>query len=193
MEETPLEATPAFAAPGKRKINKRFIYLVAAIIIILVLFFGSKLLGSNKTQDINDVPAVLSPTDFPTSTPEPTSSETPTPTTTSTPTPRPTTSPVDKTSGLDRSKLSVTVQNGSGTVGAAGKAADLLKSLGYDVTGTGNADNYDYTNVVIQVKASDASFLSLLKKDLGESYNIGTNSANLSSSFSSDALVIIGK
>lgn len=193
MEETPLEATPAFAAPGKRKINKRFIYLVTAIIIILVLFFGSKLLGSNKTQDINDVPAVLSPTDFPTSTPEPTSSETPTPTTTSTPTPRPTTSPVDKTSGLDRSKLSVTVQNGSGTVGAAGKAADLLKSLGYDVIGTGNADSYDYTNVVIQVKASDASFLSLLKKDLGESYNIGTNSANLSSSFSSDALVIIGK
>lgn len=193
MEETPLEATPAFAAPGKRKINKRFIYLVTAIIIILVLFFGSRFLGSNKTQDINDVPAVLSPTDFPTSTPEPTSSETPTPTTTSTPTPRPTTSPVDKTSGLDRSKLSVTIQNGSGTVGAAGKAADLLKSLGYDVIGTGNADNYDYTSVVIQVKASDASFLSLLKKDLGESYNIGTNSANLSSSFSSDALVIIGK
>lgn len=193
MEETPLEATPSFSAPGKRKINKRFIYLVAAVIIILILFFGSRLLGSNKTEDINDVPAVTTPTDFPTSTPEPTSSETPTPSPTTTPTPRPTTSPVDKTSGLDRSKLSVTVQNGSGTVGAAGKAADLLKSLGYDVLGTGNADNYDYTNVVIQVKAADASFLTLLKKDLGESYTIGSNSANLSSSFSSDALVIIGK
>jgi hypothetical protein len=193
MEETPLEATPSFSAPGKRKINKRFIYLVTAILIILVLFFGSRLLGSNKNEDINDVPAVTTPTDFPTSTPEPTSVESPTPSPTNTPTPKPTVNPVDKTSGLDRSKLSITVQNGSGTVGAAGKAADLLKNLGYDVLGTGNADNYDYTNVVIQVKAADASFLTLLKKDLGESYTIGSNSANLSSSFSSDALVIIGK
>jgi hypothetical protein len=193
MEETPLEATPTFAAPGKRKINKRFIYLVITIFVIALLFFGSKLLGGNKTEDINDVPAVLTPTDFPTSTPEPTQSESPTPTTTSTPTPTKTVNSSDKTTGLDRSKLSITVQNGSGTVGAAGKASDFLKGLGYDVIGTGNADNYDYSNVVIQIKSSESTFLSLLKKDLSQSYTVGTTSANLSSSFSSDAVVIIGK
>lgn len=192
MEETPLEATPSFSAPGQRKINKRFIYLIIAVVIILLLFFGSKFLGQNKQQNINDVPAVITPTDFPTSTPEPTSAESPTPTLTSTPTPVPTVNPVDKSTGLNRSKLSVVVQNGSGQVGAAGKAADILKGLGYNVVSTGNADNYDYLNVSIQVKAASSEFLALLKKDLA-SYKIGSNSADLSTGFSSDALVIIGK
>lgn len=193
MEETPLEATPAFAAPGKKKINKRFVYLIIAVLLIILSFFAYNIFGKSQKQDINDVPAVTAPTDFPTSTTEPTSSESPTPSPTNTPTPKPTVNPVDKTTGLDRSKLSVTIQNGSGVVGAAGKASDILKNLGYDVISTGNADNYDYSNVVIQVKSSDSDFLDLLKKDLGGSYTIGTTSANLSSSFSSDALVIIGK
>lgn len=192
MEETPLEATPSFSAPGKRKINKRFIYLIIAVVIILLLFFGSKFLGQNKQQNINDVPAVITPTDFPTSTPEPTSAESPTPSPTDTPTPAPTINPVDKSTGLNRSKLSVTIQNGSGQAGAAGKAADILKGLGYNVVSTGNADNYDYLNVSIQVKAASSQFLALLKKDLA-SYTIGSNSADLSTGFSSDALVIIGK
>ena len=107
--------------------------------------------------------------------------------------PKPTINPVDKSTGLNRSKLSVTVQNGSGQAGVAGKAADILKNLGYNVTSTGNADNYDFVNVSIQVKALSSEFLALLKKDLAESYTIGSNSADLSTSFSSDALVIIGK
>ena len=193
MEETPLEATPAFAAPGKRKINKRFVYLIIAVLVIILFFFGYKIFGTSKKQDINDVPAITTPTDFPTSTTEPTSSQSPTPSPTNTPTPKPTVNPVDRSTGLDRSKLSVTIQNGSGIVGAAGKASDILKNLGYDIISTGNADNYDYSNAYIQVKSSDSDYLELLKKDLGGSYTIGTTSANLSSSFSSDALVIIGK
>lgn len=192
MEETPLEANSSFAAPGKKKINKRFIYLIAALVIIILVFFGSRFLSANKTQDINDVPAATTPTDFPTSTPEPTSIESPTPSPSNTPTPKPTINPVDKQTGLDRSTLSVTVQNGSGQAGAAGKASDILKNLGYNVTSTGNAETYDYVNVSIQVKAAESAFLALLKKDLA-SYTIGSNSADLSTSFSSDALVIIGK
>lgn len=192
MEETPLEASSSFAAPGKKKINKRFIYLIIAVIILLLIFLGSRFLGQNKQQNINDVPAVITPTDFPTSTPEPTSAESPTPSPTDTPTPAPTINPVDKSTGLNRSKLSVTVQNGSGVAGAAGKATDILKGLGYNVVSSGNADNYDYLNVSIQVKVASSSFLALLKKDLS-SYTIGSNSADLSTSFSSDALVIIGK
>ncbi len=193
MEETPLEAAPTFAAQGGKKINKRFVYLVIAVLIILLAFFGYKIFGTSKKQDINDAPAVSTPTDFPTSTPEPTLSQPPTPSPTNTPTPTPTVNPVDKQTGLNRSKLSVTVQNGSGEAGVAGKASDILKNLGYDVTSTGNADNYDFLNVVIQVKSSDSDFLALLKKDLAGSYTIGTTSADLSSSFSSDAVVIIGK
>lgn len=192
MEETPLEASSSFAAPGKKKINKRFIYLVIAIVILLLLFLGSKFLSTNKKQSINDVPAATSPTQIPSVTTEPPSSGSPTPSETLTPTPKPTINPVDKSTGLNRSKLSVTVQNGSGQAGVAGKAADILKNLGYNVVSSGNADNYDYVNVSIQVKAVSSDFLALLKKDLA-SYTIGSNSADLSTSFSSDALVIIGK
>lgn len=197
MEETPLEATPSFAAPGKKKINKRFIYLVIAIFIIILVFLGFRALGARTTESINDAPAIISPAEEPqeteTPTPSPSPSVSPTPTPSSTPTPKPTGNPIDSSTGLNRATLSVTVQNGSGVAGAAGKASDILKSLGYNVVSSGNADNYDYTNVTIQVKSSKSSFLNLLKKDLATSYTIGTTSANLSNGFSSDALVIIGK
>lgn len=102
-------------------------------------------------------------------------------------------SPVD-ISGLDRSKLSVTVQNGSGTEGVAGKAASILKELGYNVASTGNADNYNYQGVTIKVKKEKSEFLGILKKDLSKDYKIDSaTSSDLSSSSPTDALIVIGK
>lgn len=101
-------------------------------------------------------------------------------------------SSVDK-SGLDRNKLSVTVQNGSGTEGAAGKAGDMLKEFGYNVASTGNADNYNYQGVTIKVKKEKGNFLDLLKKDLAKDYKINSSTSDLDPSSPSDALVIIGK
>jgi hypothetical protein len=85
------------------------------------------------------------------------------------------------------------VQNGSGTAGVGAKAAAVLKGLGYNVVVTGNADNFNYTNVTIQVKSGKSDFLALLKKDLGFNYTIGNATSDLPDSFSSDALVIIGQ
>jgi len=85
------------------------------------------------------------------------------------------------------------VQNGSGTAGVAAKGVSVLKGLGYDVVTSGNADNFNYTNVTIQVKSGKSDFLSLLKKDLGFNYTIGSATSDLPDSFSSDALVIIGQ
>lgn len=101
-------------------------------------------------------------------------------------------SPVDS-SGLDRSKLSITVQNGSGTEGVAGKAATILKEFGYNVTSTSNADNYNYKGVTIKVKKEKSEFLELLKKDLSKSYKVTTASSDLDSTSPSDAVIIIGK
>jgi len=123
----------------------------------------------------------------------PTSTRTSTPSLTPTLTPTPTVDPVDPTSGLDRSQLSITVQNGSGEAGVAGKASDVLKSLGYNVAGSGNADNFNYTGVTIQVKSAQVTYLDFLKKDLGFSYTISNATSDLPDSFSSDALVVIGK
>ena len=190
MEESPIEAIPAFGPQPKRPVNKRFIYLVLVIIFLLIAFFSFKAFGpktkgvvSQKAAMTTPVPASNAAVATPTSIPNVTTA----------PTAAPTVNPVDSTTGLDRSKLSVTVQNGSGEAGVAGKGADALKRLGYNVTGTGNADNFDYTNVVIQVKNSSSDYLDLLKTDLGLSYTIGTTSADLPDSFSTDALVIIGK
>lgn len=101
-------------------------------------------------------------------------------------------SPIDK-SGLDRSTLSVTVQNGSGTEGVAGKAANILKDFGYNVVSTENANNYNYKGVTIKIKEENSKFLNLLKKDLSRDYTISLTSSDLSSSSPTSALIIIGK
>jgi hypothetical protein len=101
-------------------------------------------------------------------------------------------SSIDK-SGLDRSTLSLIVQNGSGIEGVAGKAAKILQDLGYNVVSTGNADNYNYEGVTIKVKKENEKFLDLLKKDLSKDYAVKTDSSDLLSDSPTDALIIIGK
>lgn len=192
MEENPLELAPAPASLPKRKINKRFIYLVLAILFLAILFISYRALNPETPQVKETTTFEVSPT-IPIDSPTPTISETPTLTPTNTPTPKPTVNPVDEQSGLDRSELSVTIQNGSGEAGVAGEASDILTNLGYDVVSTGNAENFDFENVTIQVKSASSEFLDLLKKDLGGSYTIKSATSDLDNSFSSDALVIIGK
>ncbi len=101
-------------------------------------------------------------------------------------------SAVDK-SGLDRSKLSIAVTNGSGIEGAGGKVANTLKELGYNVVSTGNADNYNYTGITIKVKKGKSNFIDLLKKDLSKDYTVSSSSSDLPLDSPTDSLVIIGK
>jgi outer membrane biosynthesis protein TonB len=186
-------------APKKR--SRRGAKLFFFLLIILLL--GGLLMTRGKSVVLNifksaptPTPTVEptkepTPTEMPTDTPEPTGKTGSTPT--KKPTPQVSVDPVDKTTKLDRSKLSVEIQNGSGQAGVAGKAADTLKNLGYSVGSTGNADNYDYQGVTISVKSSKSSYLPLLKSDLSSSYTVGSTSATLSNSSSSDAVVIVGK
>lgn len=94
---------------------------------------------------------------------------------------------------LDKSKITISVENGSGVEGAAGKVADYLKSQGYNVSGTSNADNYNYTGVTIKVKDSAKAYLDGLKSDLSKNYTVNSSTSDLPSSSSTDAVVIIGK
>lgn len=187
--QTPQDST--YVSPQKPSI-KIGRWIIAVIILAMLIGGGVKLWGLRSGQTSENLAPTPSPTEFqfPTNTPAPTgSSETVTPS----PSPKPTANPIDKTTGLDRSTLSVEVQNGSGVAGAAGKASDVLKGFGYNVVATGNAGNFDYENVTVQVKSAKSDFLALLKKDLGFSYTVGSTSADLSSDSSADALVIIGK
>src|SRR3989344_7613241 len=120
MEESAFP-TPAINKPPKK--SKRFLFLVGTIIIIaIIIFAGPRFLGSNDQKEDSEI--TPTPTEFqiPTDTPEPSPSEEPTstPKPTSSPTPKPASNPIDKATGLDRSKLSVEVQNGSGEAGVAG-------------------------------------------------------------------------
>lgn len=194
MEETfQSQQNPVYVpSPSQSPKRSRFLPVAIFIVIVIVLIFaGTRLLSSKNSKQSNtqiSVTPTPTPYQFPTDTPTPSQKET-----TPTPTARPTVNPVDSATGLDRSTLTVFVQNGSGEFGAASKASDALKGFGYHITSIGNANNFDYENVTIQVKSTKSNFLSLLKKDLGFSYTVGSASADLSSDSSEDALVIIGK
>lgn len=162
----------SFAPPGRKRNWKKLIYLLGVVLIILVLFNLFKLVvGSGK------------------STPKPT----PTPSLKATPTPSPSETPTPTPASLNRSDLTVAVENGSGESGVAGKAKDFLKNLGYDVVSTDNADNFNYKDVTVKVKVDEKKYLPLLIKDLSAQYTIGGSSSDLDSSSSAQALVIIGK
>jgi fructose-specific phosphotransferase system component IIB len=96
------------------------------------------------------------------------------------------------TASENKSDISISVQNGSGVTGAAGKAADILKADGYTIASTTNADSSDYTDVTIQIKNSLKTKLSSIEKALSKDYTIGSTSADLPESTSYDVLVIIG-
>ncbi|MBI2430757.1 MAG: LytR C-terminal domain-containing protein [Candidatus Levybacteria bacterium] len=182
------EQLPSFNPnPRKRSFRK----LVSIIVFLLILggigYFGATAFFGGNSEEESKI--ILTPTDAPT----PTEEVTPTPEESPTPTPKPTASPIDTATGLDRSELTVEVQNGSGQVGAASRASDFLKSLGYRVIATGNANNFEYENVTISVKSEVSKYLSLLKSDLSSQYTVGSTSATLSASSSADALVIVGK
>lgn len=195
MEENPFP-TPTLDKPsGKRK---KYIFLLFAIIlVVLLVFLGTRFLGSNDGTEETEI--TPTPTEFviPTDTPTPEvtggATNTPTPTAKVTPTKGASSDSVDKASGLDRADLSVVVQNGSGEKGVAGSAKSTLEGLGYVVSSTGNADNFDYTDVTIKVKSAQKDFLAILKKDLATSYTIGSATSDLPASTSYDALIIIGK
>lgn len=175
--------------PRKRS-PKKFLYLLAGVLIVLVLFNIVRTLSSSKSPQPSPAPTPSVESVIEENVPSELQ-ETPTPQPTATPKASP--DPVDKTTGLDRSKLSVSVQNGSGALGVAKKAADFLKGLGYTISSTGNADNFNYTNVTVKVKNSQKDFLPLLVKDLNASYLVAASSSDLSATASADALVIIGK
>lgn len=188
------ESSSSSGGGGTSRRGKKLLFLIILLIILGLIAFGAvKFLGGN----VLNKPA---PTPTPTMIPTPTDTPTPTPTLSGTPTPSPKagaketptpTGTVDKTTGIDRSTVTVSVENGSGVAGAAAKAADVLKGLGYTIGTVGNASTSDYATTEIHVKAGKAALLSLLKKDLSANYTVGTAASDYTGS--ADALIIVGK
>lgn len=183
--------------------KKRIILIVIGIIILIGLVALAVIATGGKgeteknltptptqvvetpTQTPTEAPTLTPAKGTPTPTPKPTSKVTPTPA-------KVTPTPTGTASGLDRANLNVAVLNGSGEAGAATKASDALKKLGYTVVSSGNADNFDYATTEIQVKSTKKSYLDMLKSDLSDIYTITAATADYTGT-SADAVVIVGK
>jgi len=165
--------------------RKAFLYVILFLLIIGAAIFAGNYFLSQKT------------TPEPTPTPTPTIEVTPTPTPTvepsATPSGKVTPTPSGKVTPTTASKsLEIEVLNGSGISGQAGKVATLLKNAGYTVTSTGNADTFDYTQTVIQIKKSKNQLATKLKTDLSAEYSVDPKIQTLAETADSDAIVIVG-
>jgi len=192
--------------PSKSSSNKKRIIFIFIGVLILLGLVGYAIFatGGQGEENLDVVPSPTisiepSPTTEPTPaeeeqspTPSPATGKTsPTPTgkISGTPTPTP---KVGTTTEFERSDLSIIVKNGSGIAGAATKASDALKKLGYDVVSSGNADNFDYEGTTIQVTSTKKNFLEMLKTDLAKTYTITSATSDYKGT-DADAIVIIGK
>lgn len=178
-------------APFPRKI----LFFILVLILLGAGLLAGKQFMSDTAEEVIPTPTIapeptLTP-EPPTATPELSPTTTPAVKGKITPTNAPTTAATGK---IDPKRaITVDVLNGSGTVGAASKMATFLKNLGYTIGTTGNADSFEYANIVLQVKKSKSTFLSQLKTDLASEYTVGSTSATLAETSSADAIVIIGK
>lgn len=187
MEDVTYQS-PIIEGRRRKSSKKTLIIFLVLLLLVPLLIAGVTLFAGQQQEEAVPTPTPTSVV-FPTDTPAPSA----TPTAAVTPTVAPNKSSIDAKTKLDRATLSVMVQNGSGVVGAANKAAGILKQAGYVISGTQNADNYDYQDVTISVKAGKAAFAPLLKQDLSSEYTVTATNTTLNASTSADAVVIIGK
>jgi len=110
---------------------------------------------------------------------------------TPTPLPKPTAAPTAVPVNLKA--YSVSVLNGSGITGQAGKVKDSLTTDGFNVASTGNADNSNYTQTEIAAKKSvSQAYLSKLEAELGKTLSVDSTIAPLQDSSSTDVTVTLG-
>lgn len=96
------------------------------------------------------------------------------------------------TNTFNRSEFYLEVLNGSGTAGAAKKAADDLSSLGYIILSTGNANTNDYEGIQVEVSEEMQEEANALIADLTKNFR-GANLSGVLKDSTASARIIIGK
>ena len=181
-EPSVFQQSPLPPAPVQRTSNrKRSIIIFLIILILLIAGLVALYLIGGTTKKAAPVTTV------PTLAPQPTVAATPAASASASPTASPSASP------LDRTKIRVSVQNGSGTPGAAQKYATALQSAGYTKVTSGNAESFDHNGVTIIVTKKFSNYLPLLQKDLAQTAGSAKILTSVDDTISTDAQVIIGK
>ncbi|HWA52273.1 MAG TPA: LytR C-terminal domain-containing protein [Patescibacteria group bacterium] len=95
-------------------------------------------------------------------------SPTPTPTTEAITEPTPTPTPT-----ADLSTFKISVLNGNGGIGVATAAKAVIEKAGFTVTDVGNADNFNFTDTLVQVKSTVPSdVVEKIKNALSANYSV---------------------
>lgn len=93
---------------------------------------------------------------------------------------------------VNPSNIKIKILNGSGIPGEAGKLADSLVSIGFDVLGTENADRFDYEKTEIHYKENEKQKADFIIENL-KNYNTATPEASLNKDNKADIEIVIGK
>lgn len=154
-----LETAHSEHKKNNRRINLKLLFFLTIVVALIVGFVagglyvyttGMSLLGNEETEAEQ------------TTAPEPTGEPQE-----STPEPTPTPEPVDV------SEFSVSVLNGSGRAGEAGKVETLLEDAGFTIGNTGNASRFNFTDTVIQATENvPKTVVTQLEEALSESYAV---------------------
>ncbi len=132
---------------------------------IYVYFTGTKTIEDGKIVDV----------------------QTPAPEATVEPTPTPT-----PNSNVDVSSYKLSVLNGSGGIGIANAGKVVIEKAGFKVATVGNADNFEFTDTLIEVKPSiSADVVAKLKQALSEKYSVKVGDM-LDAASTYDIVVTIG-
>lgn len=160
------------------KLNLSFFFIMIAVAIFVAVVSGALYVYFNGVTSLSMGGAQATPvaTYPPEVTPMPTSAAT----------------PVPSASPVAFDNLKVSVLNGSGKAGEAGKAASLLKNAGFSIAQTSNASSFDFAQTVIQVKSGVPSTVILAVEDaLKSTYSVTTGDA-LATSSAYDVIVTVG-
>ena len=96
---------------------------------------------------------------------------------------------------VDLTTLNVSVLNGSGKAGEAGKVKNLLVEGGFseDKITSGNADSYDYDETSVSVKGGlSTKVMDAVKTSLSDVYALTASEDELEESSSYDIVIIVG-
>ncbi len=95
---------------------------------------------------------------------------------------------------VKKDAFTIEILNGSGIAGEAGRAQELLESADFKIDSTGNAENYDFEETVIQAGSDvDEAWIELLRDELGKQYTVKSGVTKLDETASdADVVVIVG-
>jgi hypothetical protein len=164
--DTPTESAQEEIIPEKRQISPVFWIIIPGIFILGAILGGIIFYqkGVNKGEA-----AVATPTPAAIASPAATGS-----------------------AEIDLTKYTISILNGSGIAGEAGRAKTLLTKAGFEVGTPTNAASYDYTKTIIKAKETvEEAFLTKLTSTLNETYVVD-EVQTLGSSSSAEVQIVIG-